>query len=103
MNKDKLRSFIRLCQRGCVSTVCLAEDFENFMNSPFHDAYDYFCSKGMIQTETISKVKICKWIMEEHEEKPTASFNGIVGGVMKRSGGRLDPNSIKEIVIEYFS
>lgn len=103
MNKDKLRSFIRLCQRGCVANVCLAEDFDNFMNSQFDDAYDYFCSRGMIQTETFSKVKICRWIMEEHEENPSTSLNGLIGGIMKRSGGKLDPNTVKEIVNEYFS
>jgi Asp-tRNA(Asn)/Glu-tRNA(Gln) amidotransferase B subunit len=104
MNKEKLRSFIKLCQRGCVSNVNLIEQFDYFMRNTFYDdAYEYYASLGMIQTETISKVKICRWIMEEHEENPSTSLNGLIGGVMKRSAGRLDPNTVKDIVNEYFS
>jgi hypothetical protein len=103
-DKEKLRSFIKLCQRGCVSNVNLIEQFDYFMRNTFHDdAYDYYCSLGMIQTETISKVKICRWIMEAHEENPSANYNGLIGEVMKRSGGRLDPNTVKDVVSEYFS
>lgn len=103
MNK-KILSFVRLCKRDCVNNVVLAEKFEDFMsNAAFDDAYEYFCNAGCIQTESISDIKICRWIMEEHEANPSASYEKLIGLVMKRSGGRLNPNTIKDIVNEFFS
>lgn len=101
MNKDKLSSFIKLCKRDCVANVLLKENFEDFMNSSFDDAYDYFCNKGMIQTESINDITICRWINEEHENNPSISLNGLIGLVMKRSGGRINPNRVKDILVEY--
>ena len=102
MNKAKLRSFINVSKRECIATVLLIDHFEEFMSSDFDDAYDFFCSKGMIQTEQINDIRICKWIAEAHEEVPSVSFEGLIGLVMKKSKGRLDPNKVRDIVIEFF-
>jgi hypothetical protein len=106
--RNKMKSFIKLCRRECVSDICLIEYLADFINSNFDDAYEYFCSKGMIQTEQFSKIDIIKYInraLRDIGVHPCGGFDGkhiqIVGKVMKMSGGKLDPNIVKDIVEEY--
>jgi hypothetical protein len=106
--RRKMKSFIKLCRRGCVSDVNLTEYYGDFHNSNFDDAYEYFCSKGMIQTEQISTMDIIKYINRAMRDMGICYEGGyegkhiaIVGRVMKLSGGKLDPYRVKDIVEEY--
>jgi Asp-tRNA(Asn)/Glu-tRNA(Gln) amidotransferase B subunit len=103
LTKEKLLSFIKLCKSGTVENVMLVEYYPQFADDSNQDAFDFYYNKGCHNlTEPISKVRICKWISETHDENPSASFNALIGGVMRKSNGRLDPNYVKEVVTEYF-
>lgn len=112
MHKEKLKSFIKLAKRDCVSEVCMVEEFNSFYESNFNDAYEFFANKGMIQTESISKIKIgsiiSKWIRYHLSNKD--SQNDIVSDdgkrncikyVMKYFGGNVDPNIVLEVFEEF--
>ena len=109
LTKEKLRSFIKLCQRGCVEVPSLVEYFPEFSESEYVDAYDFYVAKGCHNlSEPISKVAVCKMINRALLEMKIDGISGIeskhimiIGKVMKMSGGKLDPNYVKGITEEY--
>jgi hypothetical protein len=101
--KTQLKSFVELCKRNIVSTIDLVEEYPKFIESSFEDAYEYFASRGMIQEEYPSKILICRWLNDEYKKHPTASLYSLIGYVMKRSNGKLNPKFVEEIANEYFN
>jgi hypothetical protein len=96
MNKESLRSFVKLCKKGCVEDTVLVEYFSKFIESGSTDAYEWFNSQGLNNLcEPIPPHKLGKWIGE-------ALIKGVepIGYCMKMSGGRLDPSYVKNIYKE---
>jgi hypothetical protein len=96
IDKEALKSFVKLCKRGCVEETVLVEYFPQFAESNSADAYEWFNSKGLNNLcEPISPYKLGKWIGE-------ALIKGkdVVGYCMQRSGGRLNPNYVKSVYEE---
>lgn len=102
MKKEALKSFIKLVRRGCVEDVLLIETFSEFAKSGSEDAYEFYVSKGLHNLcEPISDIQICSWIHKAMLENPSCSFEKLVGTVMRISKGKLNPNTVKEKVVQF--
>jgi hypothetical protein len=96
MNKESLRSFVKLCKRGCIEETVLVAYFPEFAESGSTNAYDWYVSKGVHNLyEPISPYKLGMWIGEA-----TIKGKDVVGYCMQKSGGKLNPNYVREVYKE---
>lgn len=106
--KDKFISFIKFVQTNMISIPCLVQEYDNFMESDFKNAKEYFTSIGMVNTKHIepSDVEICKVLMniflyDNEIQKMTGDVSQyVIGKAIKHFSGRVDPKRIKEISVE---
>ena len=99
MDKEKLRSFIKLTQSEMTSVPSLVDNFEAFMESDFEDAHKYFESIGMIFAvqKQPSDIEICKRLAEEFDDSDDKNTQVILGKVIKKFNGNVDPRRVKEL------
>lgn len=105
MNKEKLRSFIKLTQSEMTSVPSLVDNFEAFMESDFDDAHKYFESIGMIFAvqKQPSDIEICKTMVDIFSnDKDICNMDGdvskeVLAKTLKHFKGTVDPRRIKEI------
>ena len=105
MDKEKLRSFIKLTQSEMTSVPSLVDNFEAFMESEFEDAHKYFESIGMIFAvqKQPSDIEICKQMMEIFSnDEDICQMEGdvsklILKKTLKYFKGTVDPRRVKEL------
>ena len=111
LTPEKLLSFIKLCKRDCVHNALLVSEYPEFADSPILDAYEFYSSKGMLQTESLSEATVCRWISESiptiggcnhgHIKACPDCQRKIIGKVMHLSGGKLNANYVKDVVTRF--
>jgi len=102
-HNDKIRSLVKVIKNDSVSTVCIASEFEDFIDGDIDDAFTYFAHKGMIQThsEYDSIMGFLFKVSRTNPAWPTMQIKDIVGAVMKESGAKLNPNGILALVKQF--
>jgi len=112
MKKEALKSFINLVRRGCIEDIPLINEFPEYIASGQIDAYQYYVNRGLHNcTEPIDQVTICRWIYQWADMNPILKDfikqnedyqKQLIGYIMKQSGGRLDPNTVRNIIKQFF-
>ena len=118
-NIEKLKSFIKFAKTEMTHISCLVNEFDNFMNSNFENAEEYFKSIGMIYNvqKQPSDVEICKEIFDTILNFKESSFKSeiqylnnsepnmdkqVIAYTIKHFRGIVDPRRVKEIFKELF-